>query len=172
MRRAKGFIFGFLVFSTQTIVLMSGWGVPSAQGGEPRLVSSGPEGVVLEMEGTDYRRRSVLLGGRRFDRVELPGATWLPEVGAPGFAGYMEKYHARVSGMESSSKEGHATLTVDKGHFAMLDAFVESIIHDRPSPCDELAGYLSVYLARQAIRSLELRQALPIPIDRVCPAII
>ena len=83
MRRAKGFIFGFLVFSTQTIVLMSGWGVPSAQGGEPRLVSSGPEGVVLEIEGTDYRRRSVLLGGRRFDRVELPGATWLPEVGAP-----------------------------------------------------------------------------------------
>ena len=96
----------------------------------------------------------------------------LPEVGEPGFAGYMEKYHARVSGMESSSKEGHATLAVDKGHFAMLDAFVESIIHDRPSPCDELAGYLSVYLARQAIRSLELRQALPIPIDRVYPAII
>ena len=74
--------------------------------------------------------------------------------------------------MASSGKQGHTALAVDKGHFAMLDAFVESIVHDRPSPCDELAGDLSVYLARLAIRSLELRQALPIPVDRVLPAIV
>ncbi len=96
----------------------------------------------------------------------------LPAVGGPGFAGYLEKHRARVEGLAASSKEGHATLAVDKGHRAMLDGFVDSIVHDRPSPCDEMAGYLAVYLARQAIRSIELRQALPLPVDRVSPAIV
>jgi len=91
----------------------------------------------------------------------------LPDVGTEGgFDGWMAKYRARVEGL-TNSKEGHAELSVDKGHKAMLDAFVRAILEDKPSPCGEMAGYLSTYLALQAIRSIETRQSLPIPVDRV-----
>ncbi len=50
---------------------------------EPRLVSSGPEGVVVEISARDYRLRRVVLDGQTFDRVDLSGAVWPPEPGAP-----------------------------------------------------------------------------------------
>lgn len=91
----------------------------------------------------------------------------LPDIGTEGgFSGWMAKYRARVQGL-ANSKTGHGELSVDKGHRAMLDAFVDAILEDKPSPCDEMAGYLSTYLALQAIRSIETRQSLPIPVDRV-----
>jgi hypothetical protein len=49
----------------------------------------------------------------------------------------------------------------------MLDAFVTAILEDKPSPCDEMAGYLGTYLALQAVRSIETRQPLLVPVDRV-----
>ncbi|MBT4498808.1 MAG: Gfo/Idh/MocA family oxidoreductase [Gemmatimonadetes bacterium] len=97
----------------------------------------------------------------------------LPEIGAEGgFSGYTQKYRTRVQGLAGNSKEGHGELMVDKGHENMLATFVDAILHDKPSPCDELAGYLSVYLARLAIQSIEQRQALPVPVDRVHPCIV
>ena len=91
-----------------------------------------------------------------------------PEVGAVGgFQGYLEKYNARVRGL-ANAKEGHSTLSVNKGWAEMLDAFITAIIDDTPSPCDEMAGYLSTYLAKRAICSIETRQVLPIPLEKVC----
>lgn len=86
----------------------------------------------------------------------------LPEIGIEGgLSGYMKKYQARVEGTQNS-KEGYGELTVDKGHEAMLDAFVDAIINDTPSPCDEMAGHLSTHLARLAIESIQHHQTLPV----------
>ena len=91
----------------------------------------------------------------------------LPDIGSEGgFAGWMAKYSARVKGL-TNSKVGHGELAVNKGHRAMLDALVAAILEDRPSPCDEMAGYLSTYLALLAIQSIETRQTLPVPLERV-----
>jgi predicted dehydrogenase len=90
-----------------------------------------------------------------------------PEVGSQGgFLGYMEKYKARVEGL-ANSKDGHSSLAVDKGHRNMLDKFCDAIINDTPSPCDEKAGFLSTYLAKLAIKSIETRQTLPVPLNKV-----
>jgi predicted dehydrogenase len=91
----------------------------------------------------------------------------LPEVGSEGgLSGLIKKSQARVASL-SNSKEGHEALAVDKGHQAMLDGFVRAIIDDTTSPCDEMAGYRSTLLARLAIQSIELRQALPVLRERV-----
>lgn len=96
----------------------------------------------------------------------------MPEIGTEGgYAGYVNKYETRVRGL-SNSKEGFSELSVNKGHAEMLDGFVHAILHDTPSPCDETAGYLATYLARLAIKSIELRQALPVPIDRVVLSLV
>lgn len=97
----------------------------------------------------------------------------LPEVGTEGgWSGYMAKYRARVEGQRRNAKAGYVTLAVDKGHQAMLDGFVDAILNDRPSPCDELAGLASVYLARRAIQSIEQGMALPVPIERLQPCLV
>mgnify|MGYP003746690409 CR=1 FL=1 len=116
-------------------------------------------------------------------RDEVP-ATWLHVQTFPmqaytgsireeGFDAYMKKYHERVSLSQANLKtrENTEPFLVDKGHRAMLDAFVRSIREDTPSPCDELAGFTSVYLARRAIESIELRQTLPIPVEKITPCI-
>ena len=96
----------------------------------------------------------------------------LPDCGKEGgFAGYMQKYRARVEG-KGNAKSGHETLAVDKGHENMLNSFVVAILNDQPSPCDEIAGFLSVYLAKLAIRSIELGQSLPVQIDKITPCVV
>jgi predicted dehydrogenase len=89
-----------------------------------------------------------------------------------GFDGYMKKYAARVKACRRSSKATINELVVDKGHENMLNVFVDAVLHDRPSPCGEMDGYLATYLARMACRSIELRQALPIPIDKLTPCLV
>jgi len=96
----------------------------------------------------------------------------LPEVGTEGgFAGYMKKHQARVNG-EANAKSGHNNLSFDKGHENMLNSFVDAILHDKPSPCDELAGFSTTYLSKLAIKSIELRQALPVQIDKLTPCVV
>ncbi|NOY75438.1 MAG: hypothetical protein GXP32_06565 [Kiritimatiellaeota bacterium] len=95
-----------------------------------------------------------------------------PEVGKEGgFAGFMAKYRDRVANL-ANSKAGSDFLTVDKGHRNMLDSFVDAILNDTPSPCDELAGFNSTYLAKLAIQSIENRSVLPVPVEKLAPSIV
>ena len=92
---------------------------------------------------------------------------------AKSLAEYMDQYKARVSGVGNMRDiENTKPFMVDKGHRSMLDGFVKAIINDTPSPCDEMAGYLSVYLARRAIESVNLGMTLPLPIEQVTPCIV
>ena len=90
-----------------------------------------------------------------------------------GFAAYIAKYRERVSGFGGNQKEIETSrpFEVDKGHLNMWKAFTEAVLEDRPSPCDELAGFQSTYLAQLAIRAIECRQTLPVPVERFIPAI-
>jgi len=97
----------------------------------------------------------------------------LPTIGTEGgLSGLLKKHQARVEGQKGNSKQGHDSLTVDKGHEGMLNGFVEAILNDSPSPCDELAGFRATYLARLAIKSIESRQVLPVLIERIEPSIV
>lgn len=96
----------------------------------------------------------------------------LPDIGTEGgLSGYLKKHQARVEGVMDNSKQGHDSLTVDKGHEGMLNGFVEAILGGTASPCDELAGFRATYLAKLAIKSIELRQALPVLIERIEPCV-
>ena len=53
----------------------------------------------------------------------------------------------------------------------MLNAFIRAIQEDLPSPCDEIAGFRSTYLAQRAIDALELRRTLAVPIEKITPCI-
>jgi predicted dehydrogenase len=90
-----------------------------------------------------------------------------------GFDAYMEKYNLRNQQITGNSKDVYNSLpfAVDKGHYGMLAAFIDAIINDKPSPCDEIAGFISTHLAKLAIRSIELRQALPVLINNITPII-
>lgn len=94
---------------------------------------------------------------------------FIPEAGNQGgFSGLMEKYLKKISNL-SNGKENYGSLFVDKGHENMLNSFVDAIINGKPSPCDELAGFTSTYLAKLAIKSIEERNVLPIPVDKIMP---
>ncbi|MBE6367846.1 MAG: Gfo/Idh/MocA family oxidoreductase [Lentisphaerae bacterium] len=95
----------------------------------------------------------------------------LSEMGE-GHAAFIAKNYANVANSTNSKKVEQTTpLMPDKGHRAMLDAFVEAIINDLPSPCDELAGYRSTLLARKAIEAIRLRQTLPLQLEDIDPSI-
>ena len=53
----------------------------------------------------------------------------------------------------------------------MLNGFIKAVQEDLPSPCDEIAGFRSTYLARLAIDALELKQTLPVPLEKITPCI-
>lgn len=88
-----------------------------------------------------------------------------------GLQGFLEKYYRRVRHSSNAKLAGKA-LSPDKGHQSMLDAFVRAVIEGEPSPCDEMAGYRATMLANLAINSIELRQALPVPLDKLNPCIV
>lgn len=85
-----------------------------------------------------------------------------------GLAAYQQKYFSRVQSV-SNSKQAPGVLEVDKGHAVMLNAFIDSILNNTPSPCDELNGYKSTLLAGLARRSMELRQSLPVLVETITP---
>ena len=90
-----------------------------------------------------------------------------------GIKAYIAKYHERLQSSSDNLKnlETSKPFEVDKGHLNMWKAFVDAVLNDKPSPCDELAGFQSTYLAQLAIRSIECRQTLPVPVERWNPAI-
>ena len=94
-----------------------------------------------------------------------------PEMG-DGFDNFRNKYAAKVQGSTNSKLiENTSPLTVDKGHRAMLDGFIDAILNDKPSPCDEMAGFRSTYLARLAIESIRKKQTIPVQIEDITPCI-
>jgi predicted dehydrogenase len=93
------------------------------------------------------------------------------EIPEEGFDAYMKKYYTRARKISENARDFQCSmpLNVDKGHYNMLCGFVDAIINDTPAPCDEIAGYMSTYLAKMAIKSIELGTALPIPVERATP---
>lgn len=95
-----------------------------------------------------------------------------PNVGQEGgFSGFMAKYKDRVANL-ANSKAGSDSLAVDKGHRNMLNGFVDAILNDTPSPCDEFAGLNSTYLATLAMKSIDDRQVLPVQVERLVPSLV
>ena len=80
----------------------------------------------------------------------------------------------RLKHVQSStnSKDGFNSLVFDKGHENMLDTFVDAIMNDKPSPCDEIAGLLAVYLSKLAIKSIHEGRAFSIPREVLSPVFI
>ena len=94
-----------------------------------------------------------------------------PEMGE-GLGAFLQKNYANVKGSSNSKKVEQSTpLFPDKGHRAMLNAFVDALLLDKESPCDEWAGYRSTLLARKAIESIRLKQTLPLLPEDLCPSI-
>jgi predicted dehydrogenase len=96
------------------------------------------------------------------------------EISEDGFAGYMKKYKllAERSGNNYKTYENANPFRVDKGHKHMLNAFVDSILNDKPSPCNEIDGYRATLLAKYAMQSLDCRQALPVPTELFTPVFV
>ncbi|HEY3397051.1 MAG TPA: Gfo/Idh/MocA family oxidoreductase [Armatimonadota bacterium] len=85
-------------------------------------------------------------------------------VTAPGHAGYVAACNARADQYAAHPEQGYLPITIDKGHFNLLNSFAEAILEDGPSPVDEKAGARATYLALRAIESL--RTGHPVPINK------
>ncbi len=53
----------------------------------------------------------------------------------------------------------------DKGHKALLPAFVDAVLHDRPAPIDQFAGMRATYLCLRAIESIRTGSSVPVNIE-------
>jgi predicted dehydrogenase len=91
-----------------------------------------------------------------------------PEAGAEGgHSGYIAKLQRRAQVHAESNKTKWPDLFPDKGHYQLLDSFVDAVINDRPSPVDEHAGARATYLCLRAIESI--RAGMPLPVNtEVC----
>ncbi len=89
-----------------------------------------------------------------------------PEVGKQkGLSGYMEKHLARVKAAGDARSDFNA-ICPNYGNEEIFDGFIESIINDTATPCDELAGYRATYLGQLAMKSIELNKPLPVEVDK------
>ena len=96
------------------------------------------------------------------------------EVPEDGFNAFMKKYLIRAKGIAGNSKKYENTkpFAVDKGHYSMLSGFVDAVLNGKPSPCNEMDGYMSTYLALLAMRSLDYKQTIPVPIEMITPVFV
>ncbi len=76
---------------------------------------------------------------------------------------YINKMTARNEKCTDSTELARSE--VDKGHYNMLDEFVDCILHDAPSPCDELAGSRATLMCLKARESARLGLPVKISID-------
>lgn len=87
-----------------------------------------------------------------------------PEAGLQGgHAGYIEKLQRRAQVHAESGKQRWPDLFPDKGHYQLLDAFVDSLLGDGPSPISEVDGARATYLSLRAIDSI--RCGVPVPVN-------
>ena len=101
------------------------------------------------------------LGERRVKKFPLRGDSH-PQAGQEGgHSGYLAKIDAM--GKEYAQTGVFKYVFPDKGHRALLDAFADAILHDKPSPIDEIAGMRATYLSNRAMESI--RQGIPLPVN-------
>ena len=87
-----------------------------------------------------------------------------PEIGKEGgHSGYIAKLDASAKEFAETGK--YKLNFPDKGHQSLLEAFADSIINDKPSPIDEVAGMRNTYLSLRAMESIRLGKPLPINIE-------
>ena len=92
-----------------------------------------------------------------------------PEMGS-GLEAFIAKNFANVQHCTNAKNaEQNTPLIVDKGHQSMLNGFVDAILNDTPSPCDEIDGFRATFLARKAIESIRFRQTMPIQLEDITP---
>ena len=86
---------------------------------------------------------------------------------AAGAEGGHDGYLAKIDAMGTEYEETGQFRYVfpDKGHAALLGAFADAILHDRPSPIDEMAGMRATYLSLRAMDSIRLGTPLPVNIE-------
>ena len=77
----------------------------------------------------------------------------------------MAKLNARADLYAAHPEQGYLSISVDKGHFDLLEAFVRAILDDTPSPVDERAGTRATYLALRAIESLRTGHPVPVNVE-------
>lgn len=74
-----------------------------------------------------------------------------PNVGQQGgLQGYLEKRLAQFQGL-TNIKEARSSVQTNHGYKEMFDGFIDAILNDTPTPCDEMAGYQATYLGETAI---------------------
>lgn len=76
---------------------------------------------------------------------------------------YINKMKAR--NQQSTDAMILGGVTVNKGHYNMLDEFAACILTDKPSPCDELAGARATLMCLKARESARLGLPVKISID-------
>jgi len=90
----------------------------------------------------------------------------LPEIGKQGgLCGYLEKQKA-LTAETSNAKVNWSDLAANHGYEEMFDGFIDSVINDTDTPCNELAGYRATYLGQLARKSIELNQPMPVEVDK------
>ena len=100
--------------------------------------------------------------GDRTTKIFPPQHDFQPEHGKQGgHAGYLEKIDAM--GIQFEKTGNFDYVFPDKGHVGLLEAFADTILHDKPSPIDERAGMRATYLCLRAVESI--KTGMPLPID-------
>jgi len=79
-----------------------------------------------------------------------------------GLSGYIEKLRRRGRLYLESGKKKYPMLFPNKGHYELLEAFVDALLNDKPSPISEVDGARATYLSIRARESIKLGKALPI----------
>lgn len=80
-------------------------------------------------------------------------------------AGYLEKRKTLLRKYGDASKIYNKILP-NHGYEENFDGFINAVINDTPTPCNELDGYRATYLGELAIKSIEQNRPLPVLVDK------
>jgi len=80
-----------------------------------------------------------------------------------GHAGYLARIDAGGREFEKTGKYNYCF--PDKGHLALLEAFADAILNDKPAPIDEMSGMRATYLSIRAMESIRTGMSLPVNIE-------
>jgi len=90
----------------------------------------------------------------------------LPDVGKQGgLQGYLEK-HSAICHNSANVKKEWESVSPNHGWEEMFKEFIDAIINDASTPCDEMAGYRATYLSNLAMKSIEVNHPLPVPVEK------